>query len=595
MKRLLPLFLFLAACTSVAPPAAPPPAPPSAPVSAAAPAPASALHVLIVSTTDLHGWYAGHQEGGSRTGGLALFASYVNALRAANGGRVVVVDSGDLFQGTLDSNFFEGEPVVKAYSQIGYAAAAVGNHEFDFGPVGPDAMPRNPADDPLGALKRNASMASFPFLSANLSEKATGQTPAWARRSIMIDSGGARIGIIGLSTPDTPNVTMPENVRTLSFGDPVAAAVAAAKDLRAQGADAIVVLGHMGGRCRNVEGDPADNSSCEPEQEAMRFLHALPAGTIDAYFGGHTHARMRQVIAGVPSFQPAPFNEEFATLDLTVDPSAHRVTASTLRPFTSICASVYSGTEQCDPKRAPAGSTLVPRQFEGKTIAPDASVAAILQPYIDRVAAKRNEPLGIHSNGVFTRAYLRESSLGDLLTDAMRFTMGTDIAVINSGGIRANLRAGDLVYSDLFDVSPFDNYPATVTLTGAQVAEMLRVTGNGERGILQVSGLKYTIDAARGMDQPAAKRDRIVSITLPDGRPIDPKATYTVAMPDFLVAGGEGLSDLMKTVPPDRIRVDGRRALRELLIESLQDQKRPIAPMEPGRILILNPPASSER
>ncbi len=588
MKRLLPLVLFLAACTSSSPSGAPP-------VSAVSPERSEPIHILIVSTTDLHGWYAGHEDGAGRTGGLAVFASYVNALRASNGGRVVVVDSGDLFQGTLDSNFFEGEPVVKAYSRIGYAAAAVGNHEFDFGPVGPDAMPRNPADDPLGAMKRNASMAAFPFLSANLTDKKTGKTPAWARRYLLVNSGGAKIGIIGLSTPDTPNVTMPENVRSLSFGDPIPATIAAAQELRAQGADAIVIIGHMGGRCRDVDGDPRDITSCETEQEAMRFLTALPAGTVDGFFGGHTHAHMRHIVGGVPAFQPSPFSQEFSTLDLTIDPVAHRVRNSILRPMTSICATVYSGTEQCDSKRAPAGSTLVPRLFEGKTIVPDPGVAAILQPYFERVAAKRNEPLGIHSNGVFTRAYLRESSLGDLLTDAMRWSIGTDIALFNSGGIRANLRAGDLLYSDLFEVSPFDNYPTVVTLTGAQIAEALRITGNGERGILQVSGLKYTIDAARGLDQPAAQRDRIVSITLPDGRPIDLKATYTVAMPDFLVAGGEGLSDLMKSVPPERIRIFGTRPLRELLIESLQKQKRAIAPVAPDRILILNPPPSSDR
>lgn len=587
MKRLLPLILFLVSCTTSLHPIATRSTPAE---SAAAP-----VHVVIVSTTDLHGWYAGHQDGADRTGGLALFASYVNALRAANGGRVLLVDSGDLFQGTLDSNFFEGEPIVKAYSHMGYAAAAVGNHEFDFGPVGPDAMPRNPADDPLGALKRNAAMAAFPFLSANLTDKATGTTPSWARRDVLVTSGGARIGIIGLSTPDTPNVTMPENVRSLSFGDPVPAAIAAARELRAQGADAIVVIGHLGSRCLNVDGDPADTTSCEQEQEAMRFLHALPRGTIDAYFGGHTHARMRQIVDGVAAFQPAAYGQEFSTLDLTIDPAAHRVISFAMRPLTRICAAVYSGTQQCDPKRAPAGAILTPRVFEGLPMTPDAGVAAILQPYMERVAAKRNEPLGIHSNGEFTRAYLHESTLGDLLADAMRSFLGTDIAFFNSGGIRANLRAGDLVYSDLFEVSPFDNYPTVVRLTGAQVAEAVRSMSNGERGILQVSGLKYTLDAARGLDQPAARRDRVVSITLPDGRPLDPDASYTVAMPDFLAEGGDGLVDVMKTVPPERIRIVGTRPLREMLIESLQRGKRSLTPGVLDRITILNAPPSADR
>src|SRR6266545_8185099 len=118
MRRFLALFIFLLAACATAPPARPP------------------VHVVIVGTTDVHGWFNGHVGKEMQYGGVALFASYLNALRAENP-NIIVVDSGDLFQGTLESNFFEGEPVIRAYNLIGYAAAAVGNHEFDYGPVGP--------------------------------------------------------------------------------------------------------------------------------------------------------------------------------------------------------------------------------------------------------------------------------------------------------------------------------------------------------------------------------------------------------------------------------------------------------------------------
>ncbi|HEY3053756.1 MAG TPA: metallophosphatase, partial [Thermoanaerobaculia bacterium] len=302
MKRAFFLFIFLvAACAST-------PHPP--------------VHVVIVGTTDVHGWFNGHSGKDAQYGGVALFASYLNALRAENGNRVVVVDSGDLFQGTLESNFFEGEPVVRAYNLIGYAAAAVGNHEFDYGPVGPDSVPRVPGQDPLGALKKNAAMAKFPFLSANITEKATGQTPSWVRRYTIVEAGGARIGIIGLSTPDTPNVTVGANVATLNFGDPLAATISAARDLRAQGVDAVVVIAHMGGKCSDIN-DVHDVASCDQEQEAMQFLEHLPAGTIDAYFAGHTHQQMRQFVNGVPAVQGLAYSAEFSTLDLWVDRGRH--------------------------------------------------------------------------------------------------------------------------------------------------------------------------------------------------------------------------------------------------------------------------------
>lgn len=588
MKRLLAAVLFLSvACTTTRTPNAVPP-------------PAGPVHVVLVGTTDVHGWFAGHDEKlkdgtPNHWGGLAILASYVDALRAANDGRVVLVDSGDLFQGTLESNIFEGEPVVKGYNALGYSAAAVGNHEFDYGPVGPDAVVTKPGQDPLGALKRNASMMTFPMLSANMREKATGATPAWAHRSTMVTTGGVRIGVIGLSTPDTPNVTMPANVTTLDFREPVAAAVDEAADLRAHGADMVIVIAHMGGRCTDLV-DDHDVASCETEQEVMQFLHAIPPGTIDAYFAGHTHSQIRQVIDGVPTMQGLAYSREFSTLDAWIDPVKHRVERTQLRPLTMLCSAVFAGTETCDPKQAKGATQLVPRVYEGKTIAPDAKVAAIFAPYLEKVAEKRKEPVGIRSTAPISRSYATEAALGDLLADLMRSGTGADVAFINSGGIRADLPAGDLRYSDVFEVSPFDNFPAVVTLTGAQIAEMLRLTTNGDHGILQVSGLKYTYDATKDADKPAPQRQRIVSVTLTDGTPLDPKATFRVAMPDFLAVGGDGLMPVMQNVPKAEIHVDQSAPLRELFVRELRKRGAAGATLsvaKDGRVTVLNGPKDS--
>jgi len=131
-------------------------------------APGPPRTLSIVSLNDLHG----------RIEALPLFAGYVanvRAARAADGGGVLVLDGGDMFQGTLESNLGEGAAVVDAYSAIGFHAVAVGNHEFDFGPVGPRATPAGPGDDPRGALFAMAARAPFPFLVANL--RRTGGPP----------------------------------------------------------------------------------------------------------------------------------------------------------------------------------------------------------------------------------------------------------------------------------------------------------------------------------------------------------------------------------------------------------------------------------
>jgi 5'-nucleotidase len=580
MKRSLALILFLlaSACAS------------------APPRPAEPVHVVVVGTTDVHGWFNGHietpQGGGAGVvwGGLPALASYVDAIRKENGGRVVLVDSGDMFQGTLESNMFEGEAVIRGYNALGYHAAAVGNHEFDFGPVGPDAIVRKQGDDELGALKRNAAIAEFPFLSANMVEKASGKTPAWAKRYTIVRSGSARIGIIGLSTPDTPNVTMAANVISLDFTDPVAATIAAAKELRAQGVDAIVVTAHMGGRCTKTD-EPHAADSCDRQQEAMRLLEALPPGTIDAFFAGHTHAQMRHYVNGIPAAQGLAYSREFSAIDLWIDTANDKVVKSDIRPLTMICSFVYEGSDQCDPRNAPANAKLVPRTFLGNTIAPDGRVAATVEPFLKRVAAKRDEKLGVTATATLKRTYSGESPLGNVIADAMREISGAEIAVMNSGGIRSDLPEGELTYGDIFAVSPFDNYPAVVIMTADQIAEMLRLTTSGNRGILQVSGIHYTIDMAKDADKDPSVRNRIASITLPDGRPLDPQHLYTVVMPDFIAAGGDGVMDLMKSIAPDRVQIFYARPIRDTMVEVLKKWNRPLTPALEGRIKILNPPA----
>lgn len=575
MKRPLPLvlFLFLFGCATATPPAETGP-----------------VHVVIVHTTDVHGWFNGHVESppgggpGVVWGGLPTLASYIEALRDAHDGRVVVVDSGDIFQGTLESNLFEGAAMVRAYNRMGYAAAALGNHEFDFGPLGDDVVPRKPGDDPLGAIKRNAELAMFPFLAANMVEKESGKIPAWAKPYTIVRSGGARIGIIGLAKPDTPVVTLAVNVATLSFTDPVEATVRAARELREQKVDAIIVIGHMGGRCENQD-DPHDASSCDEAEEAMQYVKALPPGTVDAYFGGHSHARMGHYINGIPTIQAMAVSREFATLDLWIDTENDKVTKSEIRPHTMICPAVYEGTLECDPRNAPAGKKLVPRTFSGRTIEPDTRVALAIEPYLRRVASKREEKLGITVAEPFPRNYGAESPIGNLIADALRSAFNADIGVMNSGGIRTELPAGNLVYADIFAVSPFDNFPALVTMTGKQIWDFLRLTATGPRGIMQVSGIRYVVDAAR--DKP----DSVLSVTLENGQPIDPDETYRVVMPDFVAAGGDGTMEVMSEVGAENVQIFFARPLREVLIAELKKRREPLVPKTEGRITILNAPA----
>ena len=175
-----------------------------------------------------------------RIAAAALLGGYVANLRrqASDGGAVLLIDGGDMFQGTLESNLTEGSAVVAAYNALGYAAAAIGNHEFDFGPVGPASTQQRPDDDPRGALKARAAQASFPFLAANLIDVATGRPVAFqnVKPSTVVSAAGVRVGIVGVMTTRTQFTTIAANFRGLRVAPLAEAIEAEARRLRAGGA-----------------------------------------------------------------------------------------------------------------------------------------------------------------------------------------------------------------------------------------------------------------------------------------------------------------------------------------------------------------------
>ncbi|HYX92635.1 MAG TPA: metallophosphoesterase, partial [Myxococcaceae bacterium] len=325
---LAPIVVLLAGCRTPPPQAEAFPPPPGHPNEAP---PDAAIRITVVATNDLHGRVTASAAplpngGETRQGGLSTFAGYLEILRAENPGGVLLVDAGDLFQGTLASNLTEGEVVIEAYNHLGYAAAALGNHEFDYGPLGPASVASSPQDDPFGALKARLKQARFPILAVNVYDARSGARPEWLPNdgTAIVELKGMKIGLIGLITPTTPNTTHPVNVSTLSFGSLVPEAVAAARRLREKGADLVIGIAHAGGKCSRFD-DPTDLSSCDTEfGEIFELLRELPPGLVDAMVAGHTHAELAHSVNGIPVVETPGLGRSFATLDLWVDPKTRR-------------------------------------------------------------------------------------------------------------------------------------------------------------------------------------------------------------------------------------------------------------------------------
>jgi 2',3'-cyclic-nucleotide 2'-phosphodiesterase (5'-nucleotidase family) len=558
------LFVWLlVACSHPAAPAndraTRPPVP--SPVTVAHPPTPRLVTLSIVGTNDLHGALER----------LPLFAGFVanlRAARAADGGGVLLVDGGDMFQGTLESNLAEGADVVRAYNAIGYAAVAVGNHEFDYGPVGPAATP-GPGEDARGALKARASEAKFPFVVSNIVDATTGARIAWPNMpaSTLVEVAGIKIGIIGASTESTPSTTMPANFVGLKMIPPVPAITEQAQALRGRGAQVIVAALHIGSICKDLE-HPDDASSCDRTEEIFPLIAGLPRGTVDVIVGGHTHAGMAHRIDGIAVIESYANGRAFGRVDLQIGPDGHVVDVRINKPRL-MCA--------LDKDRNPVPvAACAPGDYEGKPVVPDPEVQKIVDVALARANERRKELLGITVTQTIRRGHMVESAEGNLLTDLMLAARpDAQVAMTNGGGLRADLPAGALTYGQLFEAVPFDNRFAIVDVTGKDLRKLITSNLSLNASFLSWSGLTAKARCKAG------KLEVEIRVA---GKLVNDGAHYKLATSDFLATGGDGVIGRLK-LPEGAIKPTDV-IIRDALGDVLRGWKgTPKATIDPARLL----------
>ncbi len=403
--------LVAVSCSRQAPAPAPSPLPPA--TRSPEPAPMMPQRLRIIGTNDFHGAFDPRPDDNNvLRGGAANLAAVIR--QAERECRLpecatILVDGGDMFQGTPASNVVFGRSVVDIYNYLAYSAAALGNHEFDWG------------QDTLRALMR---AARYPILGANVRIKTTGQDPAWVPNDTIVQRGPFRVGIIGVATVETPTVTVGSNVADLSFVDPVPIIDSTAPALRARGADFVVVIGHIGARC---------NASTGCTGEAIDIANRVTA-KIDAIVSGHSHTRVDTAVKGIPLVQARSRGWAVDVIDL----------------YTS---------------GAPAHHEV--REVYADSVSADADVTLLIRHaklYLDRVAPHINRPVATIAAPM--RQSGNQHAVGNLIADAMRVVGGGDLAIMNSGGVRQSIPAGIATYGSLFEVQPFGNKLVRVRVTG---------------------------------------------------------------------------------------------------------------------------------
>jgi 5'-nucleotidase len=529
--------------------------------------------ITLLATNDIHGGVeAGKSKDGQPQGGMAFWAGIVTSIKqglanrytAARAG-VLVLDAGDQFQGTLISNYNEGQLLFAAMNEVGYDAVIPGNHDYDFGPVGwleDQVTPTSVDQNPRGALLKLVSQAAFPLVSANTYLRAslkaedgklvetdssgcrvTGDAridwsraarPTFLKPYVIREAAGVRVAIIGLDNPETPLSTTLANVSDLCFDDEVGAYQRVRQELAGQ-ADVFVVVMHDGNTSNSFG--------------ASDFVRKLPVGSVDAVVSGHTHFVSNARVNGVAIIQSGSGGEKFGRIDLIYDTRTHAVLPARTRSF--------GGIEMMHSRCAPSAQSFCASgtdiAYEGVSVVPSQKILKLVASARAQVASVAGRKLGT-ADGLVKVDRIHESPLANALTDSLRSIAGSDIAFLNTGGIRTTVGPGDVTYEDLFKVLPFNNHGLLVGPMGAdKVLALLdrSIQSCGIYGSLMQSGLKVSferIDCTKSTNQldPNARLLHVETLAgeviydVAQGMVAPSVRSFNVATLDFLAAGGSG-------------------------------------------------------
>lgn len=513
-----------------------------------------------------------------RSGGAAFLAARITQLRSEQP-RHVVVSVGDLVGASpLTSGLFYDEPTIEVMNAIGVDMNALGNHEFDHGVQHllrlANGGCRVAAGQPPIANRRTCAGvdgkfagAKFPFVSANVLGRDSDQplvAPTWIK-----SFDGVRVGFIGAVTRSTPGIVVPSGVAGVRFVAEAKALNHYAKQLQAQGVQAIVAVVHEGGsaddgfdECRNPRGAIFD---------IARELD--PA--IDIVLSAHTHRGYNCVIDGRIVIQGASYGRLVSVVDIEIDRANGEI-----------------GRERTRARNVPVPNglrTSYRLRQAYPPLVPDAKVAAIIEHYRSQAVPLAQREVGRIAADYDRRASAGgDSALGRLVADAQLAVTrerGAQIAFTNPGGLRADLHAsgqdGAVTYADTFASQPFGNTLVTVTLTGAQLKQLLEQqwSARAERArILQPSrGFAYTwLTSGTQGNRVIAESMRL------DGQPVAPDQTYRVTINNFLADGGDGFRILRDGT--DRV---GGPADVDALTEYLHTASARRA-LEPDRVARIN-------
>ena len=474
-----------------------------------------AYNLTILHTNDNHGNFWQNKYGER---GMAARATLINNIRAevkAEGGSVLLLSGGDINTGVPESDLQDAEPDFIGMNMIGYDAMTLGNHEFD---------------NTLDVLAKQEGWANFPFISANIYKDGKRMFDAYK----IFNKDGIKIAVIGLTTEDTAKIGNPEFIGELEFRDPKVEAKKLIAELKAtENPDVIIAATHMG---HYLNGD--NGSNAPGDVQLARYLNE---GDLDMIVGGHSQEPVCMEGAEYATFKPGQdckpdvqngtdivqaheWGKYVGRADYTFKNGEF-----TLQSYNLIPVNLKKKIKVDGKKK---------RVFIQDEIAQDPTVFAALKPYQEQGQAALGVKIGT-TDGVLQgeRKIVRnnQTNLGRLIATAHMQRAKADFGVMNSGGVRASIEAGDITYKDVLTVQPFGNIITYVDMAGSEVIEYLNKVGTKTRdsgAYAQFAGLSMTVEA-----------DKVSNVVIA-GKALEMNATYRFTVPSFNAAGGDGYPNI---------------------------------------------------
>jgi 2',3'-cyclic-nucleotide 2'-phosphodiesterase (5'-nucleotidase family) len=365
---------------------------------------AEGTSIVILYTNDEHGWM---EQGDQSNGAAVMMGTWRSKEGYSEDGNYLILSGGDNWTGPAISTWFQGESMVDVMNHMNYTAAAIGNHEFDF---------------KIEGLKKRIEQAEFAYLSANIREKSSGQSPDYVIPYIIKNFGNFKVAIIGLTTMDTPYTTFPDHVRELDFIDYETALEEIVPKIMEQGVDLLMVIGHI----------------CQYQMQLL--VSPAQKHHIRIIGGGHCNELFSQTLNDIVLIEGGSYMKSYGRIDIIYDENTNEV------------LKISHGTHLNDGTEA------------------DPDVANVVAYWQDKMALTLSDIIGYTVNGIERNS----NEMYNMVTDSWLFTYpNADISITNIGGIRQSISAGNIDLATIVGLLPFENSILELELTGSQVISCL--------------------------------------------------------------------------------------------------------------------------